>query len=56
MKVYAWRGQVRSNSGEIIGESRDGKCWIVRFDNRRTRQTIVKGFIRQAPPSSSAAE
>lgn len=34
--------------GVIVGESRDGKCWGVRYDDLKTVQTVAKSFCRPA--------
>lgn len=33
----------RSTGGEIVGVS--GPCWIVKWDNRKTKSTVSKNYI-----------
>lgn len=36
-------------TGQIVGESRDKKCWWVIWDDQKTRNSFHKDFIKVIP-------
>lgn len=36
--------------GEVVGDSFDGTCWRVKWDNLKTVDTVAKCFIEDVQP------
>lgn len=47
-----WSGEMRKYVGKVVGESKDGTCWLVVWDRMRYPRQIEKVLIeREGAPN-----